>query len=129
MDFDILNKRLNEKGINQKDLAEQLGVTQAAVSQWKKRDGKLRIETFVKILDILDIGADELLGRERPAEQENKKIENALTEQQKYLIKLTNQFNDEYMEKLIEQAEMYAIRQKEKEKSFNFQSPEKNNAS
>lgn len=125
MNFEVLNKRLKEKGLNQKDLAEQLEVTQAAISQWKKRDGKLRIETFEKILDILDVGADELLGRERPETEHKEK----LTEEQKYLIKLTNQFNDEYMEKLIEQAEMYAIRQKEKEKSFNFQSPEKNNAS
>lgn len=125
MNFEVLNKRLKEKGLNQKDLAEQLEVTQAAISQWKKRDGKLRIETFEKILDILDVGADELLGRERPETERKEK----LTEEQKYLIKLTNQLNNEDINYLIRQANFLIQENENKEKLFSSQSKGKNNAS
>lgn len=121
-DFD---KILTRKNVTQKEIADMLGKSEASVSNYNKPDKYPLVENLIKIADFLDVSTDELLGRNKPTEEQSKN----LTEQQKYLIKLTNQFNDEYMEKLIEQAEMYAIRQKEKEKSFNFQSPEKNNAS
>lgn len=121
-DFD---KILTRKNVTQKEIADMLGKSEASVSNYNKPDKYPLVENLIKIADFLDVSTDELLGRNKPTEEQSKN----LTEQQKYLIKLTNQFNDEYMEKLIEQAEMYAIRQKEKEKSFNFQSPKKNNAS
>lgn len=126
MDYEKFINYLKEKNISQKQLAELLELKEASISKWKTGKQNPTLENFIKILDILNVGADELLGRERPPAEESKE---KLTEQQKYLIKLTNQFNDEYMEKLIEQAEMYAFRQKEKEKSNNSLSKGKSNAS
>lgn len=119
-DFD---KILAKKNVTQKEIADILGTSEASISNYNKPDKYPLVQNLIKIADFLDVSTDELLGRERLPVEQN------LTKEQKYLIKLTNQFNNEYMEKLIEQAEMYAIRQKEKEKSFNSTTKEKINAS
>lgn len=118
-DFD---KILAKKNVTQKQIAEMLGKSEQSVSNYNKPDKYPLVENLIKIADFLNISTDELLGREKPPAKQEK----GLTEQQKYLIKLTNQFNDEYMEKLIEQAEMYAARQESKEKSFNSQQGKSN---
>ena len=51
-----------ERGITQKELAGELGVTQSHVSEWERGNLRLHGELIAKIARILGVSADELLG-------------------------------------------------------------------
>ena len=53
---------LEEKGIQAKTLAEHLGVTQAAMSNYLNDKRNIDTDTLVKISNFLNISTDELLG-------------------------------------------------------------------
>ena len=66
------NKKLNrlkvvlaEKGLSNKWLAEQLGVTQATVSKWVTNTSQPSIEALMKIAQFLGVGMDELVRYEQ----------------------------------------------------------------
>lgn len=66
------NKNLNrlkvvlaEKGLSNKWLAEQLGVTQATVSKWVTNTSQPSIEALMKIAQFLGVGMDELVRYEQ----------------------------------------------------------------
>lgn len=46
--------------LSQEKLAERLGITQGAVSQWEKGESKPRTELLPKIAKILNCSIDEL---------------------------------------------------------------------
>jgi len=69
---------LSLKGMSQKGLAERLGVSQAAVTNWIKGKNSPDIEAVARICDILDITVLELFGTDgsdRYTEQERRLIE------------------------------------------------------
>jgi len=55
-----------ERGLTQIELAEQLGVTQPIVSDYERGELRLHGQLIVKLTEILNVSAEELLGREAP---------------------------------------------------------------
>lgn len=55
---------LEIRNISQKELAEKMNVTQAAVTNWVKGKNLPDIESVAQICDILDVSVSELLGHE-----------------------------------------------------------------
>ena len=71
------NKNLNrlkvalaEKGVSNKWLAEQMGITQATVSKWVTNTSQPSLEALMKIARILDVPVDSLLRFEELSEVE-----------------------------------------------------------
>lgn len=60
----IIAERRKAKGLTQKALAEQLGVTNKAVSKWETGQGMPDISMVTELSRILEISADELLNGE-----------------------------------------------------------------
>lgn len=62
------NKNLNrlkvvlaEKGLSNKWLSEQLGITQATVSKWVTNTSQPSLETLMQIAKLLEVQVDDLL--------------------------------------------------------------------
>ena len=58
MSFCTIRERAN---ISQKELAERVGVTQAAISHWERGSRQPRVDMAVKIAKELNCTVDELL--------------------------------------------------------------------
>lgn len=65
---------LSKRGMTQKMLANSLGVTENAVSNWVKGKREPSIATIEKMVSLLDCTADDLLGIQRGAGSEPKRI-------------------------------------------------------
>lgn len=50
-----------KKGLTQADVAQQLGVTPAAVSKWENGSSKPRVEILFQLADILEVKPEELI--------------------------------------------------------------------
>lgn len=63
----VLAERIKElrkaRGMNQKALAEAVGATQGAVSQWELGIAEPRGRQIARLAEALDVSADYLLGR------------------------------------------------------------------
>ena len=57
---------LDAKGLKQNDLAERLGVSEAAVSRWVSERGGVGWRRLAEICSVIGVPADQLLGLERP---------------------------------------------------------------
>ena len=66
-----LNSLRMSHGLSQKDLADQLGVSNKAVSKWENAVAMPSLPQLIKLSDILDISIDELI---KPAKKDNKNI-------------------------------------------------------
>lgn len=55
---------LSLRGISQKELAERLGVSQSAVTNWIKGKNSPDIEVVAEICDVLEISVSDLFGKE-----------------------------------------------------------------
>lgn len=62
-----------EKGMTQLELANQLNITDKAVSKWERDISCPDINTFPKIAEILGVSVDELLKSSKAADNENEK--------------------------------------------------------
>lgn len=64
----MMGQRIKEarikKKINQTELAKIIGVAAAEISQYESGKRKPRWDKFPKLLDALDVTADEIIGRE-----------------------------------------------------------------
>jgi len=58
---EIISMLRKEKGMTQKELAEQLNITDKAVSKWERDLACPDISTLPKLAEILGISVDELL--------------------------------------------------------------------
>ena len=64
MEFrDMLVKARKEKGYNQEELAERIGVSRQAVSKWETGDAQPALAQLIALADALDISLDVLCGR------------------------------------------------------------------
>lgn len=62
-----IHQLLSERGITQKEFAQALGISQSAVSDWKKKSSPAS-EHIYKISEFLGVSVEYLLtGKERPA--------------------------------------------------------------
>ena len=60
----IADLRKQKGGMTQKKLAEELNVTQAAVSLWENNQLKIYGRNLIKLAEYFDVSADDLLGIE-----------------------------------------------------------------
>lgn len=64
MEFrDLLVNARKEKGYNQEELAERIGVSRQAVSKWETGDAQPALAQLIALADALDISLDVLCGR------------------------------------------------------------------
>lgn len=61
----FLLKGRKEKGLTQEELAQEIGVTKAAISRYEKGERTPNIYLFAKMCSVLDISPDELIGAEK----------------------------------------------------------------
>ena len=54
------------RGISQYELAELMGVSQQSVAAWERKVSSIRSDTLTKLVTLLEISADELLGLKAP---------------------------------------------------------------
>lgn len=59
---EIISTRRHELGMTQKDLADQLNITDKAVSKWERDVAFPDTGTIPKLAEILDISVGELMG-------------------------------------------------------------------
>lgn len=59
--FNRIKAVLAEKGVSNKELAENLGITEGAVSTWCRNFKQPKIETLFEIAKYLHVEASELL--------------------------------------------------------------------
>lgn len=58
-------KRLRkEKKLTQKELAEQIGISQKSYSHWETGKNEPSLENLIKLVDLLEVSIDWLFGRE-----------------------------------------------------------------
>lgn len=57
----LINTKRKEKGLTQKALADQLNVTDKAVSKWERDVAKPDINTIPRLAEILDLSIEELM--------------------------------------------------------------------
>lgn len=66
-------KRLRmEAGMSQKELSEQIGCTQSALSHWEKGVRVPTLDFVIKIADTFEVQLDQLVGRDSPPVKEPK---------------------------------------------------------
>lgn len=58
-----LVRLINERNLSQKEFAEMLGVSQAAVTNWVKGKNSPDIEVIAKICELLNISITQLIGK------------------------------------------------------------------
>ena len=83
----FISEMRKEKGLTQKELAEQLGVTDKAVSKWERAVSSPDIGLLIPLAKILGVSAGELLGgerAERSAENMEKDTEDMVEEALNY---------------------------------------------
>lgn len=59
-----LKARRKEKGLSQRRLAEAIGMTQNAVANYEHAWTCMSAWTLLKVCEVLDVSADEMLGLE-----------------------------------------------------------------
>lgn len=102
---ELLEKKLREQNLMQKELAEKLELDKAAISQWKK--GKYpKATTLIKLCELLDMSADELLNIPRKA--------NIPSAEEESLLQHYRETDDRGKRYIQEVAEREALQVKEK---------------
>ena len=77
------------KGLTQRDIAEMLGVTPAAVSKWENGSSKPRVEILFRLAKILDVSPEELVeGRHLPKSTITDQSIKCINERYEYLSKI-----------------------------------------
>lgn len=81
------------KGLTQRELAEQLHVSDKSVSRWERDEGTPDLSLIPVIAEIFDVTADELLrGERRPAEEQGCNVSNLSTakgeKQRRHLLQI-----------------------------------------
>ena len=67
-----IKKLRNEKGLTQKDLADQVHVTFQTVSKWEKDENEPDVSTLKELSKLFDVTVDQLVnGEELTASKEN----------------------------------------------------------
>ena len=58
-----INKYRIEKGLSQRDLAEETGISQQAISFWEQDKRTPNMDDCIKLANFYGISLDELVGR------------------------------------------------------------------
>lgn len=84
---DFIRELRMEKEITQKQLAEKLHVSNAAVSKWENGHGFPDISSLEELSSVLDISITELIRGERREECEERIISSEISEEQNAIVK------------------------------------------
>lgn len=115
---DNLEKAMKRKGISQKELAEILQINASTVTAWKKRGIFPTLEKFIKICEILDTSADELLDLKPPNPKAPPGIINQFSNTELELIDHFRELNREQQDDILDYIELKAKKNKRQEKSL-----------
>ena len=77
---------LSLKSISQKELAERLGVSQSAVTNWMKGKNSPDIETVAQICKVLEISVIDLFGTDVPSESPQEQLSQKTSNTKKLLL-------------------------------------------
>ncbi len=91
------------KQINQKDLAEIIGIAQPTLSGWETGRTQIDYANLIKIADYFNVSTDYLLGREE-------KLPENLSEIDKKIIETFDQLDDQQKQQAIEFAKFLLSR-------------------
>lgn len=72
---DLIAERRKEKGMTQKELADQLNITDKAVSKWERNLACPDIGTVPKLAEVLEVSLETLMQTEPAGKKEEKKPE------------------------------------------------------
>ena len=61
--YDRIKELRKERGLTQKQLAQNIGYTQPAVNDWENKKTRPTFEAVIALADFFDVSADYLLGR------------------------------------------------------------------
>ena len=75
---EIISTLRKEKGMTQKDIADQLGITDKAVSKWERDVAFPDTATIPKLAEILGISVEELMQAKAAPDPANKDAERIL---------------------------------------------------
>jgi transcriptional regulator with XRE-family HTH domain len=56
-----IRKKRNEKNMTQQTVAEKIGVSRQAISNWERDVKKPELQKLIELLNLLDVSPDELL--------------------------------------------------------------------
>ena len=104
---DRLRKMRLERGLTQEQLAQQIGVAKSTLTGYEKGNREPDVFKIKRILEVLDMDSDYLLGISRknkksPATEEPSAEDDR---ERKRLLKNYDDLNEEGREKLLEQSE------------------------
>lgn len=120
---DNLEKALKKKGINKKELAEILEISSPSVTAWKTKGTYPTIEKFIKICQVLEVSADELLDLSPPGTPPQEKappdVKNQFSRIELQLIDQFRELTIEQQEDILDNITSKIERNKRKEKSLN----------
>ena len=94
-----LNSLFDETGKKKSRLAEHLGVSRAAVTNWTSGNNSIDMDLIPGICDFFGVSVDEFFGRTAPAR---------LTIEEERLLALYRSMNDKGRTRLIEEAAILA---------------------
>ena len=94
-----INILMEESGHKGSELADALGVSRSAVSNWMNGKNSIDIELVPSICDFFGITVDEFFGRSEVGH---------LTEEDASLLNMFHSLNDRGRARLLEEAEMMA---------------------
>lgn len=103
VNLDNLFLRIKELKLTAKKLSDDTGISTGNISDWKSGRSMPTALKLVVLADYLDCSVDYLLGRTDEVLPEGVK---PLTEKQKAVLLLAEQFSEEDIKKLIEYAEI-----------------------
>lgn len=58
-----------QRGMTADDVAKEIGVTQAAVANWENGMRQMNVNTLIRLTELFNCTADELLGIERKRQE------------------------------------------------------------
>ena len=93
----VISTLMKESGRKGSELADALGVSRAAVSNWMNGKNSIDIELVPKICDFFGITVDEFFGRSEASH---------LTLEESSLLDMFRSLNDRGRARLLEEAEM-----------------------
>ena len=96
---ETLNALLKESGAKRYELADHIGVSRAAVSNWVKGNNSIDVDFIPGICDFFGISVDEFFGMKKPR---------AMTREEAKLLSLFGGFNADGRRRLLEDAEIMA---------------------
>lgn len=112
-----LNSLIAEKGVKKSDLADALGVSKGAVTNWSNGSNSIDIELIPSICEFFDVTIDEFFGRKQPEKE-------SLTENELRLLFVYRNMDAAGQEALMASAEgLYSSFSFEAKKEEEYSSP------